>query len=87
MRTTVELDPDLVARLSALARETGISFEEALNRALRAGLQGGDSRSRRRYRLPSKRLGLRSDAGLDRALFLADKLQDAETIRKHRSER
>ena len=38
MRTTVTLDDELAARLQAIARERGVSFKEALNSTLRAGL-------------------------------------------------
>ena len=33
MRTTVTLDPDVAAKLKAVARERGISFKQALNTA------------------------------------------------------
>jgi hypothetical protein len=81
MRTTVTLDPDLAAKLRALARERGVSFKEALNSTLRRGL-AGDGGSRRRYRLASRRLGLRPGVDLEHALRLAGELEDAETIRK-----
>jgi Ribbon-helix-helix protein, copG family len=81
MRTTVTLDPDLAAKLRALARERGVSFKEALNSTLRRGLTGGGS-SKRRYRLDSRRLGLRPGVDLEHALRLAGELEDAETIRK-----
>jgi hypothetical protein len=82
MRTTVTLDPDLAAKLRALARERGVSFKEALNSTLRRGLSSGASRSKRRYQLPSRRLGLRPGIDLEHALRLAGELEDAETIRK-----
>jgi hypothetical protein len=80
MRTTVTLDPDLAAKLRGLARERGVSFNEALNSTLRRGLAscGG---SPRRYRLASRRLGL-PGVDLEHALHLAGELEDAETIRK-----
>ena len=82
MRTTVTLDPDLAAKLQALARERGASFKEVLNDALRRGLAGDAERPKRRYRLRSKRLGLRPGVDLEHALRLAGELEDAETIRK-----
>jgi plasmid stabilization system protein ParE len=81
MRTTVTLDSDLAAKLRVLARERGISIKEALNSTLRRGLaSGGDFP--RRYRLASRRLGLRRRVDLEHALRLAGELEDAETIRK-----
>jgi Ribbon-helix-helix protein, copG family len=82
MRTTVTLDADLAAKLRALARERGVSFKEALNSTLRRGLTTGGGSSNRRYRLASRRLGLRPGVDLEHALRLASELEDAETIRK-----
>ena len=82
MRTTVTLDPDLAAKLWALARERGVSFKEALNSTLRRGLTSGGGRSERGYKLASRRLGLRLGVDLEQALSLAGELEDGETIRK-----
>lgn len=38
MRTTVTLDSDVELKLQALMRAKGITFKEAINSALRAGL-------------------------------------------------
>ncbi len=78
MRTTVTLDPDVEARLREVARERGISFKEALNNAVRAGLMA--SRGAREYRTPSRSLGLRPGVNLDKALHMAADLEDAEII-------
>jgi hypothetical protein len=81
MRTTVTLDPDLAAKLKALARERGVSFKEALNSALRRGL-GNEAPPKRPYRLPSRPLELRAGVDLEHALRLAGELEDTETVRK-----
>ncbi|HET6192034.1 MAG TPA: hypothetical protein VFE59_34125 [Trebonia sp.] len=78
MRTTVTLDPDVEARLREVARERGVSFKEALNGAIRAGLMA--SRGAREYRTPSRSLGLRAGVNLDKALQLASDLEDAEIV-------
>jgi hypothetical protein len=39
MRTTVTIDPDVQALLEKAVRERGQSFDQALNDAVRAGLQ------------------------------------------------
>jgi len=80
MRTTVTLDPDLAAKLRRAAKERGISFKEALNTTLRAGM-ADRSGNARPYRLPARRLGLRPGIDLDKALDLAAALEDNETIR------
>ncbi|HEY5396027.1 MAG TPA: hypothetical protein VIL16_11585 [Trebonia sp.] len=78
MRTTVTLDPDVEARLREVARERGVSFKEALNGAIRAGLMA--ARGQREYRTPSRSLGLRADVNLDKALQMAADLEDAEIV-------
>lgn len=80
MRTTVTIDPDVAAKLRRVARERGIPFKEALNGALRAGL--GPVVEARPYRVPARRLELRSGIDLDQALRAAASLEDEETIRK-----
>jgi hypothetical protein len=81
VRTTVTLDPDVEAKLKATMRERGVSFKAALNDALRAGLSGRPSAARR-YRMPTGKLGVRPGINLDKALRLADELEDEEIIRK-----
>ena len=81
MRTTVTLDADVAAALQAVQAERGISFKQALNDALRAGLSGSGSRPKP-YRLRPRRLGLRAGVDLDKALTLASEVDDAEVIRK-----
>jgi hypothetical protein len=81
MRTTVTLDPDVAARLKAVARERGISFKQALNQAVRAGL-GAGRRSARRFEPYTQAMGLRPGIDLDRALRLAAALEDEETARR-----
>ncbi len=78
MRTTVTLDPDVEARLREVARERGVSFKEALNTAIRAGLMA--ARGQREYSTPSRSLGLRAGVNLDQALQMAADFEDAEII-------
>jgi hypothetical protein len=81
MRTTLTLEPDIEAKLRALARERGISFKAAVNATLRRGLTEGSARERA-FRVEARPLHLRPGIDLDRALTLAGELEDAETIRK-----
>jgi hypothetical protein len=80
VRTTVTLDPDVAEKVRRLARERGVSFKEALNAALRAGL--GARGGTRPYRTPARPLGLRAGIDLDKALAIAAALEDEEIIRK-----
>lgn len=81
MRTTIDLDPDVDARLRALARERGVPLRTVINDALRAGTRpgGGDPLP---YTLPSRPLGVRPGIDLDKALQLAGELEDEEVLRK-----
>jgi len=81
MRTTVDLDPDVDARLRALARERGVPLRVVINDALRQGVGSahGDGGA---YRLPTRALGVRPGVDLDKALALAGQQEDDEIARK-----
>jgi hypothetical protein len=82
MRTTVTLDPDVVAKLKEEMRKRDISFKEALNSNVRRGLERGEAKPRP-YRLPPpQRMGAKPGVNLDKALQLAGELEDSETMRK-----
>jgi hypothetical protein len=81
VRTTVTLDPDVAAKLKAAARQQGISFKQALNQAIRAGL-GPTRRSARRFIQLTQPMTLRPGVNLDKALLLATALEDEELVRK-----
>jgi len=81
MRTTVTLDPDVAAKVKALARDRGISFKQALNQAVRAGLSAGRGPGRP-FRQLTQRMGLRPGISLDKALQLAAALEDDEIVRE-----
>jgi hypothetical protein len=77
----VTLDPDVAAKLKAVARQRGISFKQALNSALRAGL-GGQPRAARAFKQYSQPMGVRAGFNLDKALQLAGALEDEEIVRR-----
>ena len=80
MRTTIDLDPDVDARLRALARERGLPLRTVINDALRAGTH--PERTREPYVLPTHPLGVRQGINVDKALALAAEDDDQETARK-----
>jgi hypothetical protein len=80
MRTTIDLDPDVDARLRATARERGLPLRTVINDALRAGTRPQGPRDR--YVLPTRPLGIRSHIDVDKALQLAADDDDEETSRK-----
>ena len=78
MRTTLTLDDDVAEALDRIVRERGVSFKEAVNSAIRAGL-ATDKAVSRPYRMPTSNLGpVRPGINLDKALQLAAELEDAD---------
>ncbi len=83
MRTTVDLDPDLLERLRLLATKRRISFKHVLNEAIRSGLAAKGTRASAAYVMPSFRMGaVREGLDLDKALSIADALEAAEVAAK-----
>jgi hypothetical protein len=81
MRTTVTLEPDVAARLRALASERKASFKATINAVLRAGLDAG-RRSGQRFEEKTTDLGVMPGIDLNKALQLAGQLEDEAIIRK-----
>jgi hypothetical protein len=79
MRTTVTLDADTVALVRQIMAERGISFDAALNDAIRAG---NDPQAAKPFRTRTSSMG--KPSGLDRALQLAAVDEDKELIRRMR---
>jgi hypothetical protein len=82
MRTTVTLDPDVERLVRAAMREKGISFKHALNQAVRAGLTRARSQQQRRFSQKTYSLGPELNFRWEKALAVADALEDEELSRK-----
>jgi hypothetical protein len=82
MRTTVTLDPDVERLLRNTMRERGISFKEALNEAIRSGLTRSNRRGSRRFVQKTFPLGAEQYFRWDKALAVADAIEDEELSRK-----
>jgi hypothetical protein len=82
MRTTVTLDPDVERAIRDVMRERAISFKEALNEAARVGLRGKERNRARRFVQKTFRMGEGQDFRWDKALALADSIEDEELNRK-----
>ena len=83
VRTTVTIDPDIAEALRKKAHRTRKTFKQVVNEALRAGLVVQDAPPGRRYRLePASLGGVAPGIDLDRALRLADALEDDALARK-----
>ena len=75
MRTTVTLDPDVAELLREAAHRMRRSFKEALNSAVRRGLEGVPGPQQSRFKVHPESMGVR--AGVDPA-HLADVGDEAE---------
>jgi hypothetical protein len=79
MRTTLTIDDAIVKALKDLAHRSNKPFKQVVNETLRAGLSAAATRGRRRYRLKPARLGgVLAGINLDKALALADAIEDQE---------
>ena len=84
MRTTLTIEERLARDLKEIAHRTGKPFKQVVNETLHAGLDAGKSgRRTRRYRLRPASMGKPLPGiDLDKALQLADFLEDLEIARK-----
>ena len=82
MRTTVTLDPDVERLIRDAMRERAISFKEALNEAARIGLSGKQHKRARRFVQTTFRMGDGQEFRWDKALAVADAIEDEELSRK-----
>jgi hypothetical protein len=80
MRTTVTLDPDVERLLRTAVRERGISFKEALNDAVRAGLVRAKSGRKRRFAQKTFSLGSEQYFRWEKALAVAAAIEDEEIV-------
>jgi len=82
MRTTVTLDPDVERLIRDAMRERAISFKEALNEAARIGLRGKERTRARKFAQKTFRMGAGQEFRWDKALAVADAIEDQELSRK-----
>jgi hypothetical protein len=79
MRTTVTLDPDTRLLVERAMRERGLSFKEAVNEGIRAGLGASGGRART-FTTPRELGPARVD--VTKALQLAAGLEDESLARR-----
>ena len=82
MRTTVTLEPETEALLRKSMRERGLSFKDALNHAICAGLLGAAKTPVKVFRLKTYSMGAEMNFRWDKALAAADAIEDEEILRK-----
>ena len=82
MRTTVTLDPDTEKLIRDLMRDRGVSFKQALNDAIPSGLMPAKRNGARRFIQQTYSLGAEQYFRWDKALAVADAIEDEELSRK-----
>ena len=82
MRTTVTLDADVERLIKNSMRERSLSFKEALNEAVRAGLLREKHPRARKFVQKTFPLGAGQDFRWDKALAIAEAMEDEELSRK-----
>jgi len=80
MRTTITLEPDVESLLKTAMKERGLSFKEALNSAVRAGLT--QPKQKKRFVQQTFAMGAAQNFPWEKALAAADALEDEEILRK-----
>ena len=65
MRTTLNLDDDVLDKARSVAASRGAPFRQVVNEALRAGLQVVEPPSSKTYKTRPHKMGLKSGRNLD----------------------
>jgi hypothetical protein len=81
MRTTVTLDPDVERLVRDRMKQQGVSFKEALNASIRSGAHP-KVRPARRFVQKTFSLGSEQNFRWDKALAIAEAIEDEELGRK-----
>jgi hypothetical protein len=85
VRTTLTLDPDVMARLKSEVRRTGRAFKVVVNEALKRGLGlTGKTPRPPRFDVRPHAFGLKPGIDRDRLNQLVDELEAEEAARKLR---
>lgn len=82
MRTTITLDPDTAALVQKDMQRRGVTFKEAVNSAIRAGLAPSQEPGSA-FRTRGVAMGTPT-VDLDRAVQIAGALEDDELVRRMR---
>jgi hypothetical protein len=86
MRTTLTIDDKLAKMLRKIAYESGRTFKEVVNRVLQAGIEAEHALPKNRpYKIKPVSLGgISPGVNLDKALRVAEELENLEIISKLR---
>lgn len=75
MRTTITLDEDTAQQIQEEMRQSGRSFKDTVNEAIRVGLSGRQSAPTARFRIEAKPLGARPGISYDNIGELLEQLE------------
>jgi hypothetical protein len=76
VRTTITLDPDTIAQVREAMRQSGRSFKDTINDAIRAGLTSAHSSGRKpEFRIRAQALGIRPGLSYDNVADLIEQLE------------
>ena len=79
MRTTITLDPDVESLIDKFRRDRGLTFKEAVNAAIRAGLTPRDNTP---FRQRTFDMGVRPGINYDKVLQIDAAIDSEERLRK-----
>lgn len=83
VRTTLTIEDRIARDLKQIAHRSGKPFKVVVNETLLAGLAAQERPKPKRYRLRTVSMGsVRSGINLDKALALADSLEDEQLVHK-----
>ncbi|MBU6365658.1 MAG: hypothetical protein KJT01_05555 [Gemmatimonadetes bacterium] len=83
MRTTIDLDGELLRRLREAAARDGVPFKTLLHRVILRGLEPPATEPGPTYATPTFQFGrVREGVDLVKARWVADAMEDEELLRK-----
>ena len=82
MRTTITIEPDVAQKLKKAMEEKKITLKEAVNRALRLGLDTAEPHRRAKFKVEPHACGFRAGIDTDKLNQLVDELEAESTARK-----
>jgi len=82
VRTTLTLEPDVALKLKKKMASGKVSLKDAVNQALRLGLEAGKAQARVRFRVEPHAFGFKAGIDLDKLNQLTDELEAEEFSRE-----
>jgi len=82
MRTTLTLEPDVALKLKKRMAEQKLTLKDAVNQALRAGLEPVEPKRNPPFKVEPHALGIPAGVDLDKMNQLLDQLEVEDYIRK-----